>query len=93
MIASCQIVMDTQRIIAFGFLILVVHIAGAENQPMDKTPAIAAPGKQTYVRYCASCHGVDARYGDTAITAHQDFLARGKDANCELRPIAATSHR
>jgi len=53
--------MDIRCIIPFGFLILAVNIAGAQNKPMDKVPAIAAPGKQTYVHYCASCHGADGR--------------------------------
>jgi len=50
------------RSILFGFLFLLVSVADAQNQPpVDKTPAITPPGKQTYLHYCASCHGVDAR--------------------------------
>jgi mono/diheme cytochrome c family protein len=50
------------RSILFGFLFLLASVAGAQNQPpVDKMPAITPPGKQTYLHYCASCHGVDAR--------------------------------
>ena len=54
--------MVMRRIILFGVLILVVAVAGAQNKPaVDKVPTIATSGKQTYMHYCASCHGVDAR--------------------------------
>jgi mono/diheme cytochrome c family protein len=53
------------RIILFSVLILVASVAGAQdNPPAKKAPArrtTAAAGKQTYLHYCASCHGVDAR--------------------------------
>jgi mono/diheme cytochrome c family protein len=51
--------------VLFGVLILVVCAAGAQDKPaLEKatTPrTIAVSGKQTYMHYCASCHGVDAR--------------------------------
>ncbi|MGB2901769.1 MAG: cytochrome c [Candidatus Acidiferrum sp.] len=51
--------------VLFGVLILVVCANAAQDKPaVDKVPAprtIAASGKQTYMHYCASCHGVDAR--------------------------------
>ena len=51
--------------VLFGVLILVVCAKAAKDKPaVDKVPAprtIAASGKQTYMHYCASCHGVDAR--------------------------------
>jgi mono/diheme cytochrome c family protein len=57
--------MVMRRTVLFGVLILVVCTAGARDRPaVDKEPAprtIAASGKQTYMQYCASCHGVDAR--------------------------------
>jgi len=54
--------MVKHRSILFGLLILLVSVAGAQNKPpVDKAPAITPPGKQTYLHYCASCHGVDAR--------------------------------
>ena len=53
------------RSVLFGVLTLVVCAAAAQNKPaVDKVPAprtIAASGKQTYMQYCASCHGIDAR--------------------------------
>jgi len=48
--------------ILFGFLILMVSVAGAQKKPtVDKVPAMAGSGKQTYLHYCAKCHGLDAR--------------------------------
>ena len=56
--------MVLRRTVLFGVLILVVCAAGAQDKPaVDKVPAprtIAVSGKQTYIQYCASCHGVDA---------------------------------
>ena len=53
------------RTVLFGVLILVACAAAAQDQTaVDKVAAprtIAASGKQTYMQYCASCHGVDAR--------------------------------
>jgi len=53
------------RTVLFGVLILAACAAGAQNKPaVDRVAAprtIAASGKQTYMQYCASCHGVDAR--------------------------------
>ena len=54
--------MALHRSILFGFLFLLASVAGVQNQPpVDKMPAITLPGKQTYLHYCASCHGADAR--------------------------------
>jgi mono/diheme cytochrome c family protein len=51
--------------VLFGVLILVACAAVAQDKPaVDRGPAprtIGAFGKQTYMHYCASCHGVDAR--------------------------------
>jgi mono/diheme cytochrome c family protein len=56
------------RAALFGVLILGVCVAGGQDNPAaakGPTPrTIAASGKQTYVQYCASCHGIDARSGD-----------------------------
>ncbi len=56
------------RTLPFGALLLLVSAAAAaaaQNKPVDgKVPApqtAAASGKQTYMHYCASCHGADAR--------------------------------
>jgi mono/diheme cytochrome c family protein len=51
------------RTVLFGLLILVVSVAGGQNKPAvaKAPPTIAASGKQTYMQYCASCHGIDAR--------------------------------
>jgi mono/diheme cytochrome c family protein len=57
--------MVMRRTVLFGVLILVVSAAAAQDKPAGgKLPAprtIAASGKQTYMHYCASCHGIDAR--------------------------------
>ena len=38
---------------------------GRQNKPAvakaPTPPTIATSGKQTYMQYCASCHGIDAR--------------------------------
>jgi mono/diheme cytochrome c family protein len=53
------------RVILFGILILVVSIADAQNKSAVENvrpPRTSAEsGKQTYMHYCASCHGADAR--------------------------------
>ena len=53
------------RAVLVALLILMVCVAGAQDKPAvakgPAPPTIAASGKQTYMQYCASCHGVDAR--------------------------------
>jgi len=54
----------TCRTALLGVLILLVSAVGAQDKPpAAKAPAqrAVAAGKQTYMHYCASCHGVDAR--------------------------------
>jgi mono/diheme cytochrome c family protein len=58
-------IMVMGRTVLFGVLILVVSVAGGQNRPAvakaPTPPTIATSGKQTYMQYCASCHGIDAR--------------------------------
>jgi mono/diheme cytochrome c family protein len=53
------------RTVLCGVLILGACVAGAQDKPAvaeGPTPrTIASSGKQTYMRYCASCHGTNAR--------------------------------
>ena len=53
------------RAVLFGVLILGACVAEGQDKPaIAKGPTprtIAASGKQTYMQYCASCHGIDAR--------------------------------
>jgi mono/diheme cytochrome c family protein len=53
------------RAVLFGVLILGACVAEGQDKPaVAKGPTprtIAASGKQTYMQYCASCHGIDAR--------------------------------
>jgi mono/diheme cytochrome c family protein len=61
-----EVIMIMRRTVLFGVLTLVVCAAAAQDKPpvVDKVPArrtFVASGKQTYMHYCASCHGVDAR--------------------------------
>src|SRR5271165_4356206 len=48
-----------------GVLILVSSVVGAQTRPaVNNTQARRSTeesGKQTYIHYCASCHGADAR--------------------------------
>lgn len=57
--------MVISRTILLGALILVVSATGAQNKPAVENPparqTIPASGKQTYTKYCASCHGTDAQ--------------------------------
>jgi len=57
--------MAMRRIVLYGFLILAAGTVLAQNKPAADRVAppgtIAASGKQTYMQFCASCHGVDAR--------------------------------
>ena len=57
--------MAMRRIVLYGFLILAAGTVLAQNKPAADRVApprtIAASGKHTYMQYCASCHGVDAR--------------------------------
>jgi mono/diheme cytochrome c family protein len=50
-----------RRLMLFPGIFLVVCAAGAQNKPVDKPPAIPAPGKRLYTHYCAACHGTDGR--------------------------------
>jgi mono/diheme cytochrome c family protein len=60
-----EVIVMKRHIVLFGFLILLVSAVGAQDKPStNKGPArrtVATSGKQTYMHYCASCHGVDAR--------------------------------
>jgi len=53
-----------RRIVLFGFLVLLVCAAGAQMKPAEEKasprPTVEASGKQTYMQYCASCHGANA---------------------------------
>jgi mono/diheme cytochrome c family protein len=57
--------MTMLRTIFIGGLVVLVCAAGAPNwtrsQKLGASPTIQSSGKQTYMQYCASCHGLDAR--------------------------------
>jgi mono/diheme cytochrome c family protein len=57
-------IMAMHRFVLFGALLAMVCATGTQNKAVEERlpprPA-AAPGKQTYMHYCASCHGADAR--------------------------------
>jgi mono/diheme cytochrome c family protein len=55
--------MNRNMVIA-GVLVMALVSSAKEQAAANKTPAETAnlaAGKQTYVEYCAVCHGVDAR--------------------------------
>lgn len=64
--------MVMRRTIPIVFLILMACNTGAQNKPAANATAspqtTTASGKQTYMRYCASCHGPDARGDGPAAT-------------------------
>ena len=50
-------------IISLVVLLLVVSVAGAQNKTaVGKAPgaSVKTTGKQTYMEYCAACHGASA---------------------------------
>ena len=50
--------------VLFGALLVMVCATVAQQEGVKETRlprATAASGKQTYVHYCAACHGTDAR--------------------------------
>lgn len=57
--------MIMRQVVVFGGLLLIVFTVTSQdtsppNRRPKETPA-AAHGKQTYVEYCAACHGSDGR--------------------------------
>jgi mono/diheme cytochrome c family protein len=72
--------------VLFGALVLGLCLVKAQNAPpaskVVTVRTIGSSGKQTYVQYCASCHGADARGdGPAAIvlkTAPPDLTTLGK---------------
>ena len=59
-----EVIIVMRCIISLVVLILVVSVAGAQNKSTAdnvQPPKITVEsGKQTYMHYCASCHGVSA---------------------------------
>jgi mono/diheme cytochrome c family protein len=58
------VIIVMRYIISLVVLVLLVSVAGAQNKPradsVRPSRITAESGKQTYVHYCASCHGVSA---------------------------------
>lgn len=65
--------MVVPRTILLAALIFAVSFSRAQDKPvLDNAPArqsIAGSGKGTYTRYCAACHGADARGNGPAAIA------------------------
>lgn len=67
-------------------LLLVVFIASGQREPLTNAAKTEVPdvasGKQTYVEYCAACHGVDGRgrgpAASTLITRPSDLTTLAK---------------
>jgi mono/diheme cytochrome c family protein len=56
--------MVMRRTVLISVFILMACTTGAQNKPANKAVAprtTAASGKQTYLHYCAACHGADGR--------------------------------
>ncbi len=62
-----------RRIIVCSVLVLTACIAVAQNNPAAKhastEPTDGPSGRQTYQRYCASCHGDNAKGGGPTASA------------------------
>jgi mono/diheme cytochrome c family protein len=67
-----EVIMPMCRILLFGFLLLGVSVADAQTKPAVESSRPSRPntvsGKQTYVEYCSSCHGANAR-GDGPVAS------------------------
>jgi mono/diheme cytochrome c family protein len=56
--------MAVHRPVLFGALLVMVCVTGAQQEGVKETGVprgTAGSGKQTYMQYCAACHGTDAR--------------------------------
>lgn len=49
--------------------VFFVTVACARNQPIESQPLLAEVGADHFQRYCASCHGLDARGAGPAARA------------------------
>ena len=73
--------MRNRAIVLVGVLVSISCISGAQEKPKAAAPADATSGKQTYMNYCASCHGNDGR-------GHGPAAASLKTTLPDLRTLA-----
>jgi mono/diheme cytochrome c family protein len=56
--------MGVHRSVLFGAVLVMVFAKSVQQEGVNETRlprAAAGSGKQTYMHYCAACHGADAR--------------------------------
>jgi len=61
--------MKVCEMILVGALILIPVASEAQDKPKVATPSDITSGKQTYMNYCAACHGADGRGHGPAASA------------------------
>lgn len=94
--------MFTRFIIALVVLVVAFAIVGADTRPVIKqvppTPTSPASGHEMFARYCAVCHGKDAKGGGPAASAMKlpppdltQLTSKNGGKYPELR-VAATIH-
>jgi mono/diheme cytochrome c family protein len=59
--------MNIRETVLVSALVLMPWASRAQEKPTPAVPTDVASGKQTYMDYCAACHGADGRgHGPTA---------------------------
>lgn len=80
--------MATNQVVVLSALLVVVLVASTKDKPAaNKAPtetAAVASGKQTYVEYCAVCHGTDGRGMCDLLHRSEDFLCGGCGGRLEF---------
>jgi mono/diheme cytochrome c family protein len=60
--------MNIRKTVLVGALVLMPWASRAQEKPIPVVPPDVASGKQTYMDYCAACHGADGRgHGPAAL--------------------------
>jgi len=61
--------MKIGEMVLVAVLVLIPCGSSAQDKPKTAAPRDAEAGKQTYMNYCAACHGADARGNGPAAAA------------------------
>jgi mono/diheme cytochrome c family protein len=66
------------RAYAWGCMLLLAGLAGAQTAPPDKAPGDAKHGKELFVKYsCYACHGFSGQNGNGARLVPMKFPQAG----------------
>lgn len=61
-------------VLAVGFVFAATACAGVRTKSDAASEVVVQIGRESYVQYCASCHGVDGRGGGPVATALKTAL-------------------